>query len=78
MKTRVKMLVSIAGNADATYGQPEFSYRIGEFVEVHPQLAAEWISAGLAEALNDAAPASLSLDGGDASPLMPTKFDGNR
>ena len=47
-RTKVKMCISIAGNADPNYDQPEFGYAPGQVVEVHPILAEAWIASGTA------------------------------
>lgn len=43
------MLVSIAGHADPQYGLADFSFGVGEVVELDKTLAAAWIDAGHAE-----------------------------
>lgn len=48
---KVRMTVSIAGNAEPRYELPEFSFAPGDEVELHPELAAAWIAAGHAEAM---------------------------
>jgi hypothetical protein len=48
-KIKVKLLTSIAGHSDEQYDQPDFGYAPGEVVELHPKLAAAWVSSGLAE-----------------------------
>ena len=50
-KIKIKLLTSIAGNAEPAYDQAEFGYAPGQIVEVHPNLAAAWIGSGLAEAV---------------------------
>jgi len=59
MKTKLKMLMSVAGNADARYDLPAFAYKKGQIVELHPELAKSWIASGRAEAFVEepAAPA---------------------
>lgn len=46
---KIRMLVSIAGNADARYGLGDFSFAAGQVVDVDKVLAAAWIAAGNAE-----------------------------
>jgi hypothetical protein len=48
-KIKVKLLTSIAGHSDEKYDQPDFGYAPGQEVELHPDLAAAWVSSGLAE-----------------------------
>ena len=50
MKTKLKMLMSVAGNADARYDLPAFAYKKGQIVELHSELAKSWIASGRAEA----------------------------
>jgi hypothetical protein len=45
-KIKVKLLTSIAGHSDEQYDQPDFGYAPGEVVELHPNLAAAWVSLG--------------------------------
>ncbi len=47
---QVQILVAIAGNANPTYGLPEFSYLPGQLVDVDSRLAAAWIASGISEA----------------------------
>ncbi len=49
-KTKVKMLITVAGGADARYDLPDFGYAPGQIVELHPKLAELWIATGKAEA----------------------------
>lgn len=46
---RVRMLISIAGNAEPNYGLPEFSFAPGDTPDLHKDLAKAWIAAGHAE-----------------------------
>jgi hypothetical protein len=52
-KTKVKMVVSIAGLAEPIYDLEEFSFKPGEEIEIHPELARHWIAAGHAIAINN-------------------------
>lgn len=49
-KIKVKMLVSVAGNADERYDLPSHGYGAGQIIELHPELAASWIASGRAAA----------------------------
>jgi hypothetical protein len=51
---KVRILEPIAGNADERYGLADFSFRPGEEVELHDDLAAAWIEAGRAAAVEEA------------------------
>jgi hypothetical protein len=55
-KTKVKMVVSIAGLAEPIYDLEEFSSKPGEEIEIHPELARHWIAAGHAIAINNGSP----------------------
>lgn len=47
---KVRMLVSIAGNAMPQYGiAGTFSFAPGEVVELHGELAEKWVASGNAE-----------------------------
>lgn len=46
---KIRMLTSIAGNADERYGLEAFAFAPGEVVDVHKDLAAAWIKCGHAE-----------------------------
>jgi len=46
---KIRMLVSIAGNADERYDIGDFSFGAGQVVDVHKTLAAAWIDSGNAE-----------------------------
>lgn len=52
-KIKVKMLTSIAGNANPVYDLPDHGYQFGQVVELHPDLAALWIASGKAEAVEE-------------------------
>lgn len=54
---RVKVLEARAGLADERYNLPDFSFRPGEEVELHDDLAAAWIESGIAAAVEEAEPA---------------------
>ncbi len=47
---KVTMRVSIAGGPEPVHGLGEFSFRPGQAVELHPDLAAAWIASGNASA----------------------------
>lgn len=49
----VKIQTSIAGHADPRYELDDFSFRPGEEVEVHDDLAAAWIESGVAAPIAD-------------------------
>lgn len=57
----IQIEVAIAGNADARYNQPAFSYRVGQIVSVDAVLAGYWIASGTASAVADGggSPASV-------------------
>jgi hypothetical protein len=46
---KIRMLTSIAGNADPRYGLDSFSFAPNAVVDVHKNLAAAWIASGAAE-----------------------------
>lgn len=49
-KTKIKMLTSIAGNADPRYDLThDFSFEVGKVYDVHAALAQAWIAGGIAE-----------------------------
>jgi hypothetical protein len=58
-KIRVKILVSIGGLAESTYGLEDFSFEPGQIVELHPDLARSWIAGGLAEGVLERETASI-------------------
>ncbi len=45
---QITMQTSIAGHADPRYGLPDFGFAPGQVVDVHPDLAAAWVAAGIA------------------------------
>jgi len=47
------MKTSIAGHAEPMYGLPDFSFRIGEIVDLDQKLAEAWIASGIAEAIKE-------------------------
>jgi hypothetical protein len=55
-KMKVKMLTSIAGNANPRYDLPEHSFAPQQVVDLHPQLAAAWIHSGIAEEVEQQLP----------------------
>jgi hypothetical protein len=48
-KTKVRILVGIAGNAEPRYELLDFSFAPGQVTELHPKLAEIWIATGKAE-----------------------------
>jgi hypothetical protein len=52
-KIKVKMLHSVAGNADARYDLAAHGFRKGQTVALHPELAKSWIASGRAEAFTE-------------------------
>lgn len=53
-KRKIRFLTGIAGNADARYELPIFGFEAGDVTELHPDLAAAWIAAGIAEEIDPA------------------------
>jgi len=58
---RVRMLTSIAGNANPLYGLGEFSFAPGDTPDLHKDLAKAWIACGHAEKLRKDA-STLAVD----------------
>lgn len=50
-KTKVKILIPVAGGAEPMYDLPDFGYAPGQIVELHPKLAQIWIATGKCEAV---------------------------
>lgn len=46
---RVRMLISVAGNAAPLYDLPDFAFKPGDTPELNKDLAKAWIAAGHAE-----------------------------
>lgn len=65
---QIEILVSISGNADPRYGQPDFNYSPGQIVTVADALAEEWIASGIAETVP-------TNNGGSTSTLVGTASD---
>ncbi len=50
---KVRILISIAGNAEPMYDLPDFSFAPGETLDLHDTLAQHWINAGHAESVQE-------------------------
>lgn len=48
-KTKIKMLIGIAGGAAPVYDLPDFAFAPGQVIEINATLAQIWIETGKAE-----------------------------
>lgn len=53
---KVEMLVSIAGLPEPRYELGDFSFAMGQVVDLNPDLARAWVAGGIAKAVAASAP----------------------
>jgi hypothetical protein len=58
-RTKVKMLIAIAGHAEPKYDLADFAFDPGQVVDIDSKLALLWIASGTAEAWLEIETASI-------------------